>query len=271
MNQFMFFHQARADALTNNLSACADVREACDCAVRYLDALCEDYCAQDAPAALRKRARGLIAVAKAAVEAMAAVDRADFRLLPGPAPSKSAARVKRLLGYLPGALMAAIAVWAFFSNQTNLALAALVACGVSAFFAREVERPILTPPRVEATPAVSCDQLARRIAFALREIDAQLYEEEAPASCAPALTRPMLEALQMLFEAQLTSDPAFALKVTPQIADALKRQGVELKLYDAQSAKDFDLLPAMTGGETIRPAIKQDETLLLRGQATVKI
>ena len=34
--------------------------------------------------------------------------------------------------------------------------------------------------------------------------------------------------------------------------------------------QDFDLLPAPVGGRTIRPALRQGGTLLLRGQATIK-
>ena len=40
--------------------------------------------------------------------------------------------------------------------------------------------------------------------------------------------------------------------------------------YAPERAQDFDLLPAPVGGRTIRPALRQGGTLLLRGQATIK-
>lgn len=74
----------------------------------------------------------------------------------------------------------------------------------------------------------------------------------------------------MLLEAQLTGDAQYALKGIPSLADALTRQGIEMISYAPERAQDFDLLPAPVGGRTIRPALRQGGTLLLRGQATIK-
>ena len=85
------------------------------------------------------------------------------------------------------------------------------------------------------------------------------------------LEPPLLEAVQMLLEARLTGDPEYALKGIPTMVSALNAQGIELLPYSTENHGNFDLLPAPEGGKTIRPALRQGDTLLMRGQATVKV
>lgn len=266
--------QERAEELTRRLASCEDVKAAQAQGACWLDEIGALYVGQPLEAPRRRRALGLIALAKAALEVMDAADRAQVVLLPGPAPRRKEQGWRQMIRHLPALLAAVAAVWAFLTDQTNLCLlCALSAMGGYLAVQRGAQPQAVPQEQWQARPQVDAARMARRLGYLLREIDAQLQREDeaiAAPQDAPRLTAPMLESVQMLLEAQLTGDAQYALKGVSPLADAMARQGIEFVPYCPERARDFDLLPAPVGGETIRPAVRQGDTLLLRGQATVK-
>ena len=261
--------QERGQELARRLQGASDVKAAQDEAARYLDELGAQYASEAVEPDRRRRALGLLAVAKAALEAMGAVSQAEILRLPGPAPRADRRDLRGKLCFLPALLAAAAAVWTLVGGQLGLCLlCALSAMG--SFWTAERGRREVPQQDLQARPQADAAQLARRVDYLLREIDAQLRQEPDAPLPAPRLTTPMLESVQMLLEAQLTGDAQYALKGVSPLAAALARQGVDFVTYAPERAQDFDLLPAPVGGETIRPAVRQGDLLLLRGQATVK-
>ena len=256
--------------LISRLAQCADAKSAGDEAIRWLDQVGAAYAEQAMPAAQRAKALGLLGVGKAALEALGAVDRAQVSS--GPLLSPPQPRWRLALGYLPSLLAGLSALWALLLEHNALCLL----CALGGGLALPVLRPALTAltgemrRAPEARPQAAPEQLARRLLYLLGEIDGQLEREQPAPEEGPRLGAPLLEAAQMLLEAQLTGDAQYALKGVSPLADALTRQGIELVLYAPDRAQDFDLLPAPVGGRTLRPALRQGGALLLRGQATVK-
>lgn len=257
----------RERELVRLLAQCPDVAAAQDEAIRWLDQVGGAYGEQAMPARQRTRALGLLAVGKAALEVLSAADRVQILAgLPSPPPRRD---WRYALACLPSLLAAIAALWALFLEHNGLCLVCVLsaAAGLPTLCLSMASERRREP---QAHPQVSPEQLVRRLSYLLREIDGQLESEAGNAPGAPQLTGPLLEAAQMLLEAQLTGDAQYALKGIPSLADALTRQGIEMISYAPERAQDFDLLPAPVGGRTIRPALRQGGTLLLRGQATIK-
>lgn len=271
MKQLHTLGAEREAELIRRLAQCPDVETAQDESIRWLDQVGAAYADQAIPPARRAKALGLLGVGKAALEALGAADRAQ--ILPGPLLAPPRPRWRLALGYLPSLLAGVAALWALCLKHNALCLLCAVCAGASLPALRPVLTALTGDNRAapQAHPQVTPEQLSRRLVYLLGEIDGQLEREEtaAPAD-GPQLGAPLLEAVQMLLEAQLTGDAQYALKGVSPLADALTRQGIELILYAPDRAQDFDLLPAPVGGRTIRPALRQGGALLLRGQATVK-
>lgn len=269
MKGFYVLSQERGQELERRLQGVSDAKAAQDEAARYLDELGAQYTRQDMQEDKRRKALGLLAVAKTALEAMDAVNQAEILRLPGPAPRGDRSHWRQYLYRLPALMAAAAAVWAVLKSQTGLCLlCALSAMG--SFLTAERGSGDVPRENLQARPRAEAAQLARRLDYLLKEIDAQLREEPPAPREAPRLTTPVLESVQMLLEAQLTGDAQYALKGVSPLAAAMTRQGIDFVTYAPERARDFDLLPAPVGGETIRPAVRQGDLLLLRGQATVK-
>lgn len=97
---------------------------------------------------------------------------------------------------------------------------------------------------------------------------ARMLHQRGAASQLPEMDGEILEAVQMLSEAQQAGDGAYALKALPGLFAGLLRKNVRLQSYDPEHAAAFDLFPGMRGGRTIRPAVYLEDKLILRGQAT---
>ena len=266
--------EKRRKAFETEIAAARDAKEACDCAVRTLEDI-RRACALE-NTQLRARLNELCAVARSALSAMDAVTRVDIhmRLNGAPlSPRGPAARagLRRAAGFAPAAACAVLAVWLFLDGYNNPALLAALAAAVSAAAPWRARRVSAAPPEVTGCPQADPAALARRMEQLLDEIDARLEADSLAQAVDEADEIPdgLLEAAQMLMEADLTRDGAFALRALPGLLAALKRQGVSAVMYSAENARYFDLLPAASGERTVRPALLQNGRLIARGQAAV--
>lgn len=264
---FTALYESRAAAFEGDLSACTDSRAAAARACRFVDELLEAFSGEAEDVRVRARAVMLCRVAKSALSGIEAVTESDVRAIhERERPAK--ARLRAALHYAPGVIAGALSVWLYLSGQVNPAFLSLLCATLSVLAARERARPI-APERYEAAVRVHAHDLSRHVAFLCREIDQLLPEREAPPHGAgPSMA--LLEAAQMLMEAELTKDGDYALKSVPQFVDALERDDVRFSKYEDGDSRDFDLLPGPKDGATIRPAVRRHGELLLRGQAMVK-
>ena len=260
--------ETRQTAFMAQIDACSDVHGASECTRQLIDEILGVYSDTEDHAETRARAVTLCRMAKATLPALKSVREFDVHAAQAhntPAKSKWLA----IWRYAPGALSMVLAVWLYLSGQTNPSFVALACAFITLLAARERVR--YTPPiRYEVTARVNAHELTRQLGFVFREIDMLLPEQGTTATDASAPSTALLEATQMLMEAQLTQDGAYALKSVPQLVDASTRQGVYFSRYEEGAQADFDLLPGAVDGATIRPAVRKDDALLLRGQATVK-
>lgn len=266
--------EKRRKAFEAEIAAARDAKEACDCAVRTLEDI-RRACALE-HTQLRTRLNELCAVARGALSAMDAVTRVDIQMrLNGASlsPRGPAARagLRRAAGFAPAVACAVLAVWLFLDGHNNRALLAALAAAVSAAAPWRARRVSAAPPEVTGCPQADPAALARRMEQLLDEIDARLEADSLAQAVDEADEIPdgLLEAAQMLMEADLTRDGAFALRALPGLLTALKRKGISAVMYSAENARYFDLLPAASGERTVRPALLQNGRLIARGQAAV--
>ncbi|MEA4899820.1 MAG: hypothetical protein VB067_03185 [Christensenellaceae bacterium] len=262
---FEQLYAGRAAEAEAAFAACADVRAAAERAASLMDALADERALEEADAAARARAHAACRAAKAALMCLESATQADVRMV-AERPERERSGVKDLLRYAPAGLTLLLAAWLYLSGQPWPASLALAAAALWALTAHR--RPDAAPVRPEVTTKADARELSRRMAHLCREIDALCVRPEV--SSAAPVGAPLLEAMQMLLEAEKTGDGAFALKSVPQLTDALQRTGVRFARYGDADPNDFDPLPARTGGTTVRPAVYQDGALVLRGQVTVK-
>lgn len=268
MKGFYELHEAKKAELIRRADGVSPAR-AQEAACLYLEDIRALYNAQEG--ARRNPVGDLCAVARSALGALGAASAASVRALPASeaAPQSLREKILKIIAFLPAALMLLSSVWALFEDEPGIAAAAFAACCASLLFTfTEHGRLSLRAPKMEAEPLTDGEELARRMAFLFREIDAVL--DAAPTQKSAALPRELLEPVQMLMEAHLTGDGHFALKTLPRLTDVISRLGITILPYSEKNAGDFDLFPAQEGGRTIRPALVRDGEILLRGQATVK-
>lgn len=124
-------------------------------------------------------------------------------------------------------------------------------------------------------PQVSEKRLLRALDNMMLEADRYLERvrqlAEQQQAHLPELGTDVLEAVQMLAEAQRASDGAYALKALPGLFAALLRSDVRMADYTPEHAEDFDLFPSVAAPRTIRPALYLESALILRGQATQRV
>jgi hypothetical protein len=101
------------------------------------------------------------------------------------------------------------------------------------------------------------------------------WQQETAAAAAPAnAALPDDESLKMigdLLEALYASNGDYALRQLKQLLPWLRRQGIEVKDYSAETAELFELLPTKKESATQRPALVSGGKLLLVGRATEHI
>ncbi len=163
-------------------------------------------------------------------------------------------------------LCAALAAYLLLRNELPAAIMAAVAAA-ACFFLPSTKAPAAVLPEARGVPRPDPKEMTQRLSRLLRDVDALMAAQEALETDAPLLTDPVLESIQMLCEASLTSDAAFALRAASPLVTALEAQGLQLMLYSPESAGWFDLLPGAGESRTIRPALVKDGHLLARGQA----
>ena len=259
---------ARAASLEAALSVCENAESATACAAAFLGALREAYASGLEDAWERRRASELLIACQSAAGLMAGMTSADVQLrLPGPSLPP---RARRALGgarrFAPTAICLALGAYLLLRGEFPAAILAGAAAAAGAFLPM-AGAPAAKLPEARAVPRPDPRETSRRLERLLRDVDALLSAGEIRESGAPALTAPVLESIQMLCEASLTGDGAFALRAASPLVSALEAQGVELRMMDGDNASWFDLLPGASAGRTIRPALVKDGRLLCRGQA----
>ena len=104
---------------------------------------------------------------------------------------------------------------------------------------------------------------------------AEGWQKDAAASAAPqqasSLDDESLKLIGNLLEALYASNGDYALRQLKQLLPWLRRQGVEVKDYSAETAELFELLPTKKDSSTQRPALVSGDKLLLVGRATEHI
>lgn len=263
----------RAASLEAGLAGCETAEAAAACAAAFLGALREAYVAQLDEASERQRASELLIACQSASGLMAGMTEADVHLkLPGP-EGRGSARARRALRevrrYAPALLCAVLGAYLLLRGELPAAIFAGIAAAAGLFLPT-VKAPAAPLPEARAVPRPDPRETARRMERLLRDADALLFARETGEASAPVLTGPVLESIQMLCEASLAGDGAFALRAASPLAAALEAQGVELMLLGADNAGWFDLLPGAPAGRTIRPALVKDGHLLARGQAIAR-
>jgi hypothetical protein len=259
----------RVSLVEAQFAACETADAAAVCASGFLGALREAYVAGCEDARLRLRASDLLTACQSAAGLIAGLSKADVSLrLPG--PSFEAPRARRALSvirrYTPTALCAVLAGYLLLRNELPAAILAFAAA-VACFFMPVTKAPAAILPEARGVPRPEPQEMTQRLSRLLRDVDALLTAQVASEIGAPLLTGPVLESIQLLCEASLTGDSAFALRAASPLVSALEAQGLQLMLFSPESAGWFDLLPGAGGGRTIRPALIKDGHLLARGQA----
>ncbi|MBQ9250048.1 MAG: hypothetical protein IJ179_06745 [Oscillospiraceae bacterium] len=94
---------------------------------------------------------------------------------------------------------------------------------------------------------------------------------EAVSADGPALDGESLKLVGDLLEALYAENGDYALRQLRQLLPWLRRQGIEVVNYSADSAELFELLPTKKAAATQRPALVSDGKLLLVGRATEHI
>lgn len=265
----MELFRGREALLETQFAGCETAEAAAACASGFFGALREAYAAQCEDAALRRRASDLLVACQSAAGLLAGMTGADVSLrLPG--PSVRSPRALRAAGalrrYSPAALCAALAAYLLLRNEFPAAILALVAAAACVFLP-SVKAPAPALPEARAVPRPDPREMILRVSRLIRDVDALFSAQEPAEQITPLLTGPVLESIQMLLEASLTGDSAFALRAASPLVTALEAQGLELMLFSPQNAGWFDLLPGAGEGRTIRPALVRDGRLLARGQA----
>lgn len=261
------FYQHKTD-IEKAFKAATDARSAVDAGNEWLETLRNEWQKSEPSATLRAYVFAAVRVAQASARQMLSVSDADISVRPKPVkPMKARKRFMRYLSYAPCAFALALGVWLLFDSRIIPALIAALIGLASLLAIRFQTTPAYIEPDVSAQPRVNAAEHLRWFEDSLRPLDDIIseYESEAHANVPP---RALLESAQTLMEAHLTSDGDFALKAIPLLTDALKRMDIEAIMYDADTARYFDLLPAIDGGYTIRPALVMNGEALLRGQAT---
>ncbi len=264
LEELFLKHEA---SLEKELSACVDARSASVRVGRFFDELTLNYAQGEDDPTLRARINALCRAAKGAAALMDAVSEWDVSAREA-MQGRAKAGIRTVIAYAPGALSAALAIWLYLSNNLNAAIVALAGAFLSVIVARE-RRSGLPELTYQVNLRANAREATRRIGFICREIDALAARPETSAH-GERLGAPLIEAVQMLLEAKYTNDGEYALKSVPQLVDALSREGVSVKRAEDGKMEDYDLLPAQTGGRTIRPAVYMDGELIARGQVTVK-
>ena len=158
--------------------------------------------------------------------------------------------------------------------------ALMAAAALSAFLAgrlwygeREVRvRAGLDPDVVWRTLKKTTETVDRKTAEFL-DLSRGWQQEAAEATPAdgPALDGESLKLVGDLLEALYADNGDYALRQLRQLTPWLRRQGVEVVDYGADSAELFELLPTKKATATQRPALVADGKLLLVGRATEHI
>ena len=77
-----------------------------------------------------------------------------------------------------------------------------------------------------------------------------------------------LKLIGSLLEALYAQNGEFALRQLKQLRPWLRKRGIEIRDYSAETAELFELLPSKNASATLRPALVSGEKLLLVGRAT---
>ncbi len=259
----------REKILEAQLAGCETAQAAADCASGFLGALREEYTAACEDAALRRHASDLMAACQSAAGLIAGMTNAEVSLRLASSKTR-AARTDRVLGgirrYGPAAACAALAAYLLLRSEIPAAILALAAA-VACVFLPAARAPRSPLPEAKAVPRPDPQDMALRLKRLLRDMDALLDASEPPDAEAPRLTAPVMESIQMLCEASLTGDGAYALRAASPLVAALEAEGLQLMLYSPEIAGWFDLMPGAGERRTIRPALVSQGRLLARGQA----
>ncbi|MGI6172423.1 MAG: hypothetical protein ACOYI8_00815 [Christensenellales bacterium] len=255
------------DALLGDIRAAKDISMAADVLVRHLDMyrvrVQDDLKDKPQKQALNRLCR----VASEGCRMVLCASKAELAEVC--LPEKQKKSLRELLFYLPTALCVSLSALLAAEGRWTYAAIALGAAAICFFTAGRGGDSAKV--RYEPVPAIDTDETLRRFESLLLAIDRAMDELAPDAADQRKLPQGLMEAIQMLKEAQLTRDGAFALRTIPQMESALVREGIVMVPYSNETRQYFDLLPAPEGGHTIRPALMQNGVLIARGQATIRI
>ena len=258
----------RAAMVEAQLSGCENADAAAAYISGFLGAMREAYVMQLDDSAERLRASDLLIACQSASGLIAGMVQADVHLkLPGPHANAQMRRLtKGVKKYAAPIINAILCIYLILRGEMPAAIMAAVAAAVC-FLAPNLKAPSVQLPEAHAVPRPDPRETTRHLERLIKDVDAILSAREVSDEGAPLLTGPVLESIQMLCEASLTSDGAYALRAASPLVSALEAQGVTLMLLNKDNAGWFDLLPGAPEGRTIRPALVKGGHLLARGQA----
>ena len=98
------------------------------------------------------------------------------------------------------------------------------------------------------------------------EVEGEEKEERKNPREEEALSPELLELFSSLLAARCSGDGTFCLDSLQEVEYFLHRQGIEVVPWEQGERGDFDLMPSRASG-TIRPALKKNGELLMRGIA----
>jgi hypothetical protein len=258
----------RAPSLEAALAGCESAEAAAACVGGFIGALRESYVSGLHGAAERRRAGEILRACQSAAGLIAGMTQADVTVqLPQPLKRPQLRRTARFARrYAPAGMCAVLCAYLILRGEMIAAALAAAACALC-LFAPGVRAPSQALPEARAVPRPDPRETLRRLERTITDAQSLLRAQDAAPDGAPLLTRSVLESIQMLCEASLTGDGAFALRAASPLVSALEEQGIAPVLYDRDSAAWFDLMPGAPAGRTIRPALVKDGRPLARGQA----
>ena len=269
------------DALAKQLAAAPDVNDAVRTIQNCFDRMKQDYIAKQDDSELRYKAIALFGVARRALSACEAVRETRlFQNLPVarlPAYAKRMRWPEVLTHVLPPALCAVVCLMLLFiSKNVPWIIVSVIATLGSVYQAfrlwpRPEKHKESSRADVKAEIQVNTPALLTYVELICTEMDNQLKKRETGKDDndkRPLWTKDQVTAAQILWEALRSKDGAYALSAVPSLLNGFEKQGIRITLYSQETAEYFEAVPAVSDGETVRPALVADKTIIACGQVT---
>ena len=230
----------------------------------------EALAAEETDDAGRQRLRAVMSLLQEAPVLLAGAD-ARAELVIGADPEKTKLTPAQIVKYGGLVLMVVLALWLFLGGQVIPALLAVIAA-LLPVAVKSVQGTETAKAR--GIPTVDADRLLSSAAALCRAADICLsdlsgLEQEARLRSGVSGEEALLSMLGNLMEAKRAGRPELALESLSEAEQYLRLSGYEMEEYDDAHAVDFDVLPTLGEGRTIRPAFRKDGQLVRRGTAVM--